>query len=772
MNHLLEGLTEPQREAVTHVEGPLLILAGPGSGKTRVVTHRVAWMVHQGIPAEQILALTFTNKAAEEMRARVEQLAPGKAVWLGTFHRFCARLLRKYAPLVGLQENYTIYDTSDSRRALRQVLQRHPEGTVDINPDAIAKTISWAKNRLVTPDMFEPKPGDAVGLVTKDIYPAYQAYLSTANATDFDDLLLHVATLLKNNSEVRRTLDRRYRYVMVDEYQDTNTAQYLIARALSIDYPNLAATGDPDQSIYGWRGANIGNILEFEKDYPDVKVVRLEQNYRSTKRILSVADQLISHNVHRKEKTLYTENGSGVPVRMVFYQTQKEEAQAISARIAAEIESGSRRPSDFAIFYRVNALSRSFEFAMRDLGVPYQMVNGLEFFQRKEIKDVLAYLHLLNNPHDEVALLRVINTPTRGIGKTTLGRISDHAVRRGLTMLEAARQARQIDTLSKRAATMVLKFVAIFDRLTQVIGEPLEEIVGNVLDESGYRKHLEQSDGEEDMQRLENIEELLTVARDYDEHGEGPGKLEGFLEETCLVNDTDAWEVDSDRVTLMTLHAAKGLEFPVVYMVAVEEGLLPHERSRDNPRQLEEERRLMFVGITRARQELQLSLARYRDFRGRRKTVIPSHFLMNLPRDEMDIQEPLVGEYLDAEPSYEDDVAGVDDVADVEGVDDVADESFEFGANACEVESSRPGVPLSDSINLTTAAELAGGEATDSAIPPDDFYQGMLVRHRRFGLGRVVALSGFGSLRRATVDFNPTIGREKFMLSDNDLHPV
>ena len=569
-----------------------------------------------------------------------------------------------------------------------------------------------------------------------------------------------MATLLRENPEVRRGLDLRYRYVMVDEYQDTNTAQYVIARAMSIDHPNLAVTGDPDQSIYSWRGANMGNILEFEKDYPEVKVVRLERNYRSTKRILSVADQLISHNVYRKEKTLYTENGDGSPVRLVFYQTQKDEADAIAARMAAEIHSGRRRPSDFAVFYRVNALSRAFEFALRELGVPYQMVNGLEFFQRKEIKDVLAYLHLLNNPRDDVALLRVINRPARGIGKTTVGRISDHALHGGLSMLEATREARQIAALGKRAAGLVEKFAKMFDRLTALIDEPVEEIVGNVLDESGYRQYLKDSDTEEDMQRLDNIEELLTVARDFDERSDGRGQLEGFLEETCLVNDTDAWEVDSDRVTLMTLHAAKGLEFPVVYMVAVEEGLLPHERSRDNPHELEEERRLMFVGITRSQQELQLSLARYRDFRGQRKTVIPSHFLMNLPREEMQLEEPAIGEYLDAQPPYTDTQPTY------------VEDAFDFGANVPAAKPSRSGVPGSLSMNLTTAAELANGGRPTSTISPEDFYQGMLVRHPRHGLGRVVALSGSGSSRKATVDFNPTIGRKKFVLGQSKLRPI
>ena len=440
MDRLLSGLTEAQREAVTHFEGPLLILAGPGSGKTRVVTHRVAWLLRQGVPGRQILALTFTNKAADEMGHRIEQLADDPTVWVGTFHRFCARLLRKYAPLVGLQENYTIYDAGDSVRALRQAIGRLKLDVDRFPPDSLAKAISWAKNHLIAPDEYQPQPGNALGSVVRDVYPAYQNQLAASNAADFDDLLLHVATILRDNPEVRASLDERYRFILLDEYQDTNLAQYAIARAMAIDYPNLAVTGDPDQSIYGWRGANLNNMLEFERDYPEVHVVRLERNYRSTQRILRVAAELIAHNVRRKEKGLFTENGPGVPVRLVTYATQKDEAEGIAARIAAEIHGGRRRPRDFAIFYRVNALSRAFEFALRDLGVPYQMVNGLEFFQRKEIKDILAYLHLLNNPQDEVALMRVINVPARGIGKTTIGRLSDYAVQHGLTLLEAARE--------------------------------------------------------------------------------------------------------------------------------------------------------------------------------------------------------------------------------------------------------------------------------------------------------------------------------------------
>ncbi len=438
MRSLLEGLTPAQREAVQHVEGPLLILAGPGSGKTRVVTHRIAYLVEQGVRGNQILALTFTNKAAEEMRARAERLVPNQAVWVGTFHRFCAQVLRRYARLLGIEENYSIYDTGDSGRVLRQVISRLHVDTTHVTPESVAAAISWAKNNLITPQQYAPRPGHPLGVLVKRVYPAYQAQLARANAVDFDDLLLHVAVLLQEHAEVRRSLDERYRFILVNEYQDTNLAQYAIARALSIDYPNLAATGDPDQSIYGWRGANLNNILEFEKDFPDVRVVRLERNYRSTRRILRVAADLIAHNIKRKHKDLYTENDEGRPVRLVTYATQRDEAEEIATRIAEEVREGRRRPRDYAIFYRVNALSRAFELAMRELGVPYQLIHGVEFFERKEVRDILAYLRLLNNPRDDIALLRAINEPARGIGKTTLKRLSEFAAAEGLSLSEAA----------------------------------------------------------------------------------------------------------------------------------------------------------------------------------------------------------------------------------------------------------------------------------------------------------------------------------------------
>jgi DNA helicase-2/ATP-dependent DNA helicase PcrA len=727
-----------------------LILAGPGSGKTRVVTHRVAWLLENDIPGYQVLALTFTNKAADEMKRRIESLVGDTSVWVGTFHRFCAQLLRKYASFVGLQENFSIYDTSDSGQILRQAIGRSHVPTSHVTPDAIGRAISWAKNNLILPKSYVPRPGNPIGSLVQQVYPLYQASLIAANAVDFDDLLMHVATLLRDNPEIRSGLDERYRFILVDEYQDTNLAQYAIARALSVDHPNLAVTGDPDQSIYGWRGANLNNILEFEKDYPSVHVVRLERNYRSTKRILQAADELIRNNIRRKSKMLFTENAAGVPVRLVQYASHKEEAESIAARIADDLHEGRRRARDFAIFYRVNALSLEFELALRAMGIPFQLVRGVEFFQRKEIKDVIAYLYLLNNPQDEVAFLRVINTPARGIGKTTIERLRNHALNYGISMLESAREVKRIEGVSAKIGAKVLKFVEIFDRLERGGGTarqnapgsfaelPMEELMGLLLTETGYRKQFESGD-EEDQERLANIDELLTVAREFDErHGAG-NMLDVFLEETALVGDTDGWETEADCVTLMTLHASKGLEFPVVFLVAVEEGLLPHQRSKNDMNELEEERRLMFVGITRAQQELQISHAKYRDFRGQRNMTVPSCFLMELPRTEMQL------EFADKAPSYP--VQGMAS----DGIDQHYDEPV----------YRREDVETGDNASLK-----------ETPLSPDAFAQGMKVEHPQYGIGEIIALSGAGPARQATVDFDAPTGRMRFMLAACPLRPA
>ncbi|REK12876.1 MAG: AAA family ATPase [Planctomycetota bacterium] len=770
-SQLLDSLTPAQREAVEHLEGPLLILAGPGSGKTRVVTHRVANLLRHGVPAGQILALTFTNKASDEMRTRIEALAPGSRVWVSTFHRFCSRLLRQYAPHVGLAENFTIYDTYDSRQALKRTLFDLEIDATLYPPERIAAAISWAKNNLITPAEYQPRRGAPLGNIVARAYPAYQARLLASSAVDFDDLLLHVATLLRESPEIRATLDARYQHILVDEYQDTNLAQYTIARALSIDHPNLAVTGDPDQSIYGWRGANLSNILDFDDDYPDVHVVKLERNYRSTKRILRVADHLINYNVRRKQKGLYTENDDGTLVRLVTYPSQREEAESIAARIVAEVRAGRRRPRDFAIFYRINALSRSIEFALRDAGVPYQMVNGLEFYQRREIKDVLAYLHLVNNPRDDVSFLRIVNNPPRGIGKSSLAHLATHADRHSMSLLDAARESGLIESLTKRAAVAVAKFVSLYDRLSILAAEPVEEILGHVLAESGYKQYLEDSENEDDMERLANIEELLTAARQFDEAYVGDSPLESFLEEACLVNDTDAWQSEDDRVTMMTLHASKGLEFPVVNIVALEDGLLPHERSRNDDESLEEERRLLFVGITRAREELHMSLASRREFRGQRRRTVPSQFLMELPRGEMDVVT--VGGL--AERYFDEDAAAGDGFDDEYPEEppwemDLDDESGPVDERGGEEPAAVAPPVLAP---LTTAADLESKTTAElPRVSPDVFHQGMVVRHPIYGLGKIIALSGRGDRRTASVAFATGAGERRFVLSASPLRPA
>jgi DNA helicase-2/ATP-dependent DNA helicase PcrA len=794
MDPLVDHLTEPQREAVLHRDGPLLVLAGPGSGKTRVITHRIARLLSTGVRPSQILALTFTNKAAEEMQRRVAELAPGMRVWLSTFHRFGARLLRQYSEFVGLAPNFTIYDTKDARQTVKRVIEAHNIKTLHFTPDRLAEAISSAKNKLITPDRYEPRPGSTLSHVVAEVYPRYQERMLASAAVDFDDLLLHVAQLLFDHAEIRAELDERFRYVLVDEYQDTNKAQYVILRALSHDYPNLAVTGDPDQSIYGWRGADLNNILEFERDYPDVRVVRLERNYRSTKRILRMADELIGHNLRRKQKKLWTENDEGVPVRLTLYADQNHEAAAIAERIASAIAAGRRKPSDFAIFYRVNALSRVLEQALRRAQVPYQMVRGQEFFARKEIKDVLAYCQLVNNPRDDIAFERTVNTPPRGIGKKTIDRLNEHAYRHGTPLLEAARDAALVDGLPKGTVAKVLRFVAIVDRISAVAqGDTsegnVEEVIGTVLEASGYRASLAESDDEQDQNRLANIEELLTDARGYDaeqraEQAETEaavgGSLEAYLERAWLVNETDSWESDTDKVTLMTLHAAKGLEFSVVHIVAVEDGVLPHERVGRHPDELEEERRLAFVGLTRAKDELQLSYAVTRDFRGVRRRTIPSSFLMEMPREELELVDEATA-FIAKQEHDKHDVWDEDDTTEEWmiaaqpsepsaaewHIEDVTVESTgECGASFAVAASA-----------VTTAAALIREQCDDKSAPalprisPDVFQHGMTVTHPEYGPGKIVALSGIGRNRRATIQF-ATVGQKKIILAHSALRPA
>ncbi len=763
-SQLFHDLTRPQREAVTATEGPLLILAGPGSGKTRVMTVRLAYLLELGVSPYNLLGLTFTNKAADEMRQRLDRLAANMPIWIGTFHRFCSRLLRRYAHHVGLSESFSIYDSADSIAFLKSIIEDAHINIRQYTVQQVARTISNAKNRLATPERFASGSRTPLEQVTAEIYPLYQTRLMAANSVDFDDLLMHAAALLEENPIIRAELDELHRYVMVDEYQDTNTAQYRIVKALAQDYPNLGVTGDPDQSIYGWRGADIRNILDFERDYPEVRVVRLEQNYRSTPNILRIADALIANNLQRKQKSLFTENPEGNAVRLVKYANGRDECDDIANQIATWVRRQERRPRDVAILYRTNALSRALEHALQNEGLPYQIVNGVEFYQRKEIKDVMAYLHLANNPRNDNAFLRVVNTPPRGIGKKTVQRLRDAAALNGISLLQAAKGADQIESISKRLRKSVLNFAAQFEAIARVAAAPVEEIVGLVLSVTGYADHLESSGAEEDQERLANVQELLTAARQFDELHEDDdgGGLDGFLEQVALVSDTDTMDSESDKVTLMTLHAAKGLEFPVVFVIAMESGILPHSRSREDPLLLEEERRLLFVGMTRAQAYLQLSFAERRQYRGSFGSTIPSSFLMELPRDEMELSQ--FGQLTDYD-AYD----AVYDPEDEEGEYVAEDENCVANQDQ-EADSSS----ALKAIGLTTAAAIAGepNGPRRERVSPDVFRLGMVVTHPKQGLGKILALSGAGEKRRATVQFFQESRSRHYLLAFSDLQPV
>jgi DNA helicase II / ATP-dependent DNA helicase PcrA len=741
---LLADLTPAQREAVTHVDGPLLVLAAAGSGKTRVITRRVAYMLGKGVGGANILALTFTNKAAGEMKERIEALVPKSGVWVGTFHGLCARLLRSYAPLVGIDRGFTIFDQSDRLRAVKDAMEKLELEDASVTPERVDSAISRAKNDLVTPEIMAKRAGDHVQAITAKVYARYQERLKAASAVDFDDLLVHLVTILKKHPDVRRELDARFRYVLVDEYQDTNLAQYAIIKALCVDRPNLCVTGDPDQSIYGWRGANIKNILEFEHDFPGCKVVKLERNYRSTKNILLAADGLIRHNFKRKAKALTTENPQGQPVELTIYGTEAEEAHGVASRIVGLVREGEYAYRDVAVFCRVTALTRGLEQAFRSAKIPYQIVGGVSFYERQEIKDVLSYLNLMANPKNDVAFGRVVNVPPRGIGKTTLEKLGERAEALGLPLLAMAREASAVPGLKERAARSLRDFGLLMDELVALRDHAAEEVIRRLLTLSGYREALT-AEGPTGEDRLANIDELISAAREFDREHPG-GSVIDFLEEISLASAVDRWKDDGGSVTLMTLHAAKGLEFPVAFIVGLEEGLLPHSRANQSDDELEEERRLLFVGITRAERELYLSRCRIREFRGQRQATIPSCFLAELPEEAMTIRDLTGGETPIANP---------------------------FPGRP------RPEWPKSaakpSEFRLMTASDLLGGGPKLPSFPSLDtlgeFQPGVAVMHPDYGIGRIVSIEGAGPNRKGKVAF--TIGGERtFILAKSPLKPV
>lgn len=650
MTDTMQGLNKEQLDAVQTINGPMLILAGAGSGKTKVLTCRIAHLLQQGVRPYRILAITFTNKAAAEMRERVDRMAGAAArdVWLFTFHAFCARLLRyELENLSGYANNFAIYDTSDSKNLIKQVLKEMNLDEKRFPLQAIISNISNAKNALLLPDAYAREASGYYEQQVAKIYDAYQKKLQANNAVDFDDLLLLALRLLQENPAVREKYQRKFDYLMVDEYQDTNHAQYLLTKLLAAGHRNICVVGDADQSIYGWRGADIQNILDFEKDYPDAKLVKLEQNYRSTQVILDAANAVIDNNSGRKPKNLWTANGNGSEI--IYYQANNERDEAryvIENMQKLQLNEGAKL-GDMAVLYRTNAQSRVFEEMLIKSGIAYTMVGGTKFYERKEIKDALAYLRLLYNPHDSLSLLRIINVPRRGIGDATLARLQEYANASGQSLFEVVTNAADVPGLASRFANKLDELSGLlFELMGEAADVPVKQLLDDVLLKTGYLEELQSSKDPQDESRVENLKEMLSVTEEFavkcERNGEEP-TLENFLADVALVADIDDAELGEEAVTLMTLHSAKGLEFPDVFLVGMEEGIFPHSRTLMNDNEIEEERRLCYVGITRAEKHLFLSNARTRTIYGRTQYYTPSRFLQEVPRNLVHvIKRPVV----------------------------------------------------------------------------------------------------------------------------------
>ena len=634
-----DTLNKPQKEAVFHTEGPLLILAGAGSGKTRVLTHRIAYLIEEkGVNPWNILAITFTNKAAEEMRQRVDSLVGigAESIWVSTFHSMCVRILRRYIDRLGYDNRFTIYDTDDQKTLMKEVCRKTDIDTKRFKERMLLSVISSAKNEMILPEEFELNAGgDFVQLKIAKVYKEYEAQMRANNALDFDDLLVKTVQLLETQPDVRENYQERFRYIMVDEYQDTNTVQFRLVSLLAGKYRNLCVVGDDDQSIYKFRGANIRNILDFEKEFSDAKVIKLEQNYRSVGNVLEVANSVIRNNKGRKEKTLWTDNEKGEKIRLRQFDTAYDEAQFIAEDIKDETAQGANY-SDHAVLYRTNAQSRLLEEKFVAMNIPYKIVGGINFYSRREIKDVLSYLKTIDNGKDDLAVRRIINVPKRGIGLTTINRIQESAAARGIGFYDALSAPDLIPGIG-RSASKLDSFAALIEYFKGRSEESgVTDLLTEVIEKTGYTESLEADDPEELEARVQNIDELVSKAAVYEEscsdRGERP-TLSGFLEEVALVADIDSVAEDRNYVILMTLHSAKGLEFPHVYLAGMEDGLFPSYMSisGDDPEELEEERRLCYVGVTRAEEKLTLTCARMRLVRGERQYNSMSRFIKEMP---------------------------------------------------------------------------------------------------------------------------------------------
>jgi len=627
-------LNEAQREAVTHGEGPLLIFAGAGSGKTRVLTMRIAHLISaRKISPRRILAVTFTNKAANEMRERIEQLvgsAQVKQMWVGTFHAICARILRESGRPIGIDPEFVVFDEDDQLSVVKEVLRLLDIDEKRFAPRSILNFISRAKEKLIPPHLYTPV--DYFTQIVGRVYPHYQQRLEACHALDFDDLLMKTVQLFEEHPDVLERYQKRFLHVLVDEFQDVNRAQYRIVKHLSALHCNLCVVGDDDQSIYSWRGADVSIILSFERDFPDAHIVKLEQNYRSTQPILDAAFHVVKKNVRRAPKRLWSERRDGLPITVTEVQHEREEAMVVAQHIALSVQQLGRKYGDFVVLYRTNAQSRTFEEVFLNYRIPYQIVGGVRFYQRKEVKDVIAYLRVIQSPSDDVSLLRIINVPTRGIGLQTIEVIRQVAAEQGISLWEAIEHPSLSNRLTQRAYSAVCQFRDLIQQLRALRDKvSVTDLLNEVLKRTDYLQRLGDTRDPEVQSRVENVRELLTATQQFDASPEAERGLAGFLESVALVADVDSLQEDSDRVTLMTVHAAKGLEFPVVFLVGMEEGLFPHIRSINDDPNVEEERRLCYVAITRAKERVHILHARLRSVFGTTNSMFESRFLHDIP---------------------------------------------------------------------------------------------------------------------------------------------
>ncbi len=661
---IYDTLNEQQREAVCHTEGPVLILAGAGSGKTRVLTHRTAYLIEEcGVNPYNIMAITFTNKAAGEMRERIDKLVGygSESIWVSTFHSTCVRILRRHIDRIGFDTNFTIYDSDDQKTLMKDICKRLNVDTKIYKEKSLLAAISHAKDELISPEEYATRAaasGDYAKKKQAEIYREYQEALRKNNALDFDDLIVKTVELFRVDAQVLDYYQERFRYIMVDEYQDTNTVQFELVSTLARKYKNLCVVGDDDQSIYKFRGANIYNILNFEKHFPEAVTIKLEQNYRSTQNILDAANSVIANNVGRKRKTLWTDNAQGKKIGFRQFETGYEEAEYIAKDIAGCVQSGAYHYGDCAVLYRTNAQSRLFEEKFIVSNIPYKIVGGVNFYARKEVKDLLAYLKTIDNARDDLAVRRIINVPKRGIGATTLNRVADYAAEQDLSFYNALKMADDIPTLGKSAAKIhpFVNFIQVMRSKLELIS--VSELLQEIIEETGYVKELEAEGTDEAQARIENIDELISKVVTYEEGEEHP-TLSGFLEEVALVADIDSLEEGSDYVVLMTLHSAKGLEFPKVYLAGMEDGLFPSYMSiayDSSSEDLEEERRLAYVGITRAKEELTITCARQRMIRGETQYNKVSRFVREIPSELLDgeLRRPMrsAGSSADGESAF------------------------------------------------------------------------------------------------------------------------